>query len=442
MAKRKQISQKEDEELHSERRRVAKLLEKGPDEPTKPVEKEKESGRWETVNIHLEKITKSESGRAGLILTILALVGLILCFGGSWFYEEGDGGKSYKYGDFGKEIEDDFGRDFDSYYHKSAKMAVFSLIFLLLCGIALIIHSRTNILVKLLNVFFSREEMGNEYQERAALRLITASLILLPSVYIATSGSRFVGFVMFSSKGHVSGESLSHVPDGSVVGVGLLIIGILLFMIIVYYIYLTLPEFMKLIEHKKKKYSYLRSCQHFAEVVFLLSAVALVTLSLMPTLKIIVEKGTENNTYQDEIYLSDGFTGVEIYDEKEGFNKLHKDFQILKFFLHLMLLVSFLSFAGTLLFPFPIKKETSHFLLSLISLALFAAVFILLMYFFIFSHASSLEDQLSKSPTVVDAQVKFSYNFLPVGVALIILALSSRYIFEIYQNSIKLFLRI
>ena len=403
-------------------------------------ENEHEERPWDQVNLELEKVMKSESGRAGVVLTIISIIGLIIVFGAPWFYEEGGGGESYKYGDFGDAVEDDFGRDFDDYYSKSAKLGLYSLIFFLLSGIALLVHSRTDALVNILNAALGCEGLGNDCNERIALRLITATIFLIPATLIAVSGSRFVGFVMLSTKGHISGESLANRPDGSAAGVGLFIIGILLIMFIIYYIYQTLPEFMKLIQHDKKSYSYLQSCQHFTEIVFILSLVALVTLPMMPTLEITIQRGSSGNTYTDDIYLSDGFTGIELYDEKGGFNKIHDDFQFMKFMLNMMIFVSVLSFIGTLLFPFGLS-EIRNILISFIILALLAALLVLLMYFLIFSHGGDLEDDLTDSASVNDAQVDFSYNFVPVLLSIIVLGVSSKYIFEIYNTSLRPFLR-
>jgi len=452
----------------SQRRRIADLLDRSSHEKSRPKdsegsdvqelaeleeeeeeieeaeipedEEEHEDRPWDQVNLELEKFMKSESGRAGVVLTVFALIGLLIVFATPWFSEEGGGGESYKYGDFGESVEDDFGRDFNDYYFKSAKLGLYSLLFFLIGGIALLIHSRTDVLVNILNASLGREGLGNDGNERIALRLITATIFLIPATLIAVVGSRFVGFVMLSSKGHISGESLASRPDGSAAGVGLLIIGILLIMLIISYIYETLPEFMKLIQHDKKTYDYLRSCQHFAEIVFLLSLVALVTLPMMSTLEISIERGSSGNTYTDDIYLSDGFTGVELYDEKGGFNKIHDDFQFMKFMLNMMIFVSVLSFIGTLLFPFR-QSEIQNILISFIILALLAALLVLLMYFLIFGHGGNLEDDLTDSASVNDAQVEFSYNFIPVLLSLGVLGVSSKYIFEIYNTSLRPFLQ-
>ena len=388
--------------------------------------------------IDLEEFTQSESGRAGLFLTLLALVGIIVLMTVPLFSQEGSDGESYSYNDFGDEVEQDFGKDFDKHYHDSAKLGLYSLFFLLLCGLGLLAHSRTNRLLNVLNAVLGCEGLGNDCTERSAFRLVAAAILLIPASFIALTGSRFEGFVLLSSKGHVGGYSP---PDGSPAGVILLVIGVVLIMLIAYFIYLTLPGFMELLSHKKKNYDYLRSCQHFCEIVFLIALVALLTLPLMPVFRITVGNESAGNTYTDEIYLSEGFTGAQTYDEMEEFNKLHKDFGVMKFMLTLMLLVSVLSFSGTLLFPFQIREDLQQVLISLIALALLAALLILFVYLFMLGHGGDLEDALTDSSGVSDSQVKASYNVLPLLGSLAILGISSKYIFEIANTSILPLLR-
>ena len=403
------------------------------------TEGDEESGEERSRSrIDLEKFTQSESGRAGLFLTLLAFVGLIVLMTVPLFSLEGGDGESYTYGDFGDEVEQDFGKDFDDYYHGSARLGLYSLLFLLLCGLGLLAHSRTNLLLNVLNAALGVEGLGNDSTERSAFRLVAAAILLIPASFVAVTGSRFEGFVLLSSKGHVGGHTP---PDGSPAGVILLVIGIVLIMLISYFIYLSLPEFMEFIRHEKKKYDYLRSCQHFCEIVFFIALVALLTLPLMPVFRITVGNESAGNTYTDEIYLSEGFTGAETYDEMEEFNKLHKDFGAMKFMLTLMLLVSLLSFTGTLLFPFKVREDFQQVLISLIVLALLAALLILFVYLFMLGHGGDLEDALTDSSGVSDSQVKASYNVLPLLGSLAILGVSSKYIFDIANTSILPLLR-
>jgi len=434
-----ELSVEEAEELEEDEESETEEAESVDDEPDE--REDQEDGAWSHVNVELEKFMKSESGKAGLFFTVLAIIGLVALVTFPLFNQAGESGEgeSFTYGDFNEKGEQQFNSDFDKYYLKSAKMGMYSLVFILLCGLALLVHSRTELLLNVLNAALGSEGVGLEADERLSLRLIAASVLLIPSTFVAVVGARFEGFVLLASQGN----EFTNRPDGSPAGVVLLILGMILIMAIMYYIYLTLPEFMSLIERKKKTYDYLRSCQHFCEMVFFLSMVALITLPLMPALKIRATEEEGGNRYEVEHSLSDGYTGVETYDEMGEFNKIHKDFGAMKFMLNLMIFVSVLSFAGTLLFPFRLREDLTHVLISFIALALLAALLILVIYLLMLGHGGKLEDALVElsSPDITEAEVAASYNVVPFVVSVAILGISSKFIFDIYNTSILPLLR-
>ncbi len=386
----------------------------------------------------IEEFTQSESGLIGLVLTAIGILGLVLVVAFlPWISTEGGSDDDFKYGDFGRDIEDMYGRDFDMYYGRIASWAVYSLGFILLCGLALLVHSRTNLLVNLLNASLANgpEEIGNEDDQRYALRLMAATLLTIPAVMITVAGARFMGFVTLSSRSHFSGQGSSEGTLGSAAGLVLLIIGSLLLMGIIFYIYERLPGLMDLLKSKKKRL-YLQRCQNFSALVFLLSVVALVTLSMLPSFEITVERDQGGGTYTDEVYISDGFTGVSDYDEREDLNKIHDDFQFLKLLLHSMVFLSIMCFLGTLFFPFSFDTH-HHYFISAIGIVPIVATLILIVSLFLVSrHAGNLEEDLEDLSGVSGARVESSFNYPLTLVPLLLFLLSGIYFKDIYENSI------
>ncbi len=165
---------------------------------------------------------QSPLAKLGLVITILAIIGLILSYAVPWVYIDADGLDDKFFGhDF--ENSDDLellNNDVAPYYHGTPGMADLGFIFLMILGIVAIIWGL----------------IGANYQNRyswfSLVGLILAATAILPSIMILIAGVRFIGVHITSALNESSfmgmGDNFVAYPAGYVI----LIFGFIMFLLV------------------------------------------------------------------------------------------------------------------------------------------------------------------------------------------------------------------
>jgi hypothetical protein len=161
--------------------------------------------------------SQSTLAKIGLVITILAIVGLIISFAAPWGYTDD---KSFKDDYFGHDFEnsDDqkmFGsEDYGGYFYGTPGMADIGLVFLMILGIISIIWGVIG------------ASMQAKYAWFSLVGLIIAAMAVIPSLWVMIAGMRSVGFNIYNALNETKDSYLF--PAGYI----MLIFGLIFFVLV------------------------------------------------------------------------------------------------------------------------------------------------------------------------------------------------------------------
>lgn len=159
---------------------------------------------------------RSPLAKIGLVITILAIVGLIISFAVPWGFYDSDLYEEKFFGHDFKNSDDDklFDDDSNPYHHGIPGMADLGLIFLLILGIVAMILGFISVSYQKVGKWFSF--MG----------LIVALIAIIPSLLVMIAGLRCIGCNIVSTMNEV--ETMVVFPAGYI----LLIFGVIFFILV------------------------------------------------------------------------------------------------------------------------------------------------------------------------------------------------------------------
>lgn len=159
---------------------------------------------------------QSPLAKIGLVIIILAIVGLIISFAVPWGFYDSDAYEEKFFGHDFKNSDDDelFNEDTSPYHHGIPGMADLGLIFLLIIGILAMILGF---------VSFSYRRGGKWF---SFMGLVVALVALFPSLLVMIAGLRCVGFNIFSALNEA--DPMVIFPAGYI----LLIFGVIFFILV------------------------------------------------------------------------------------------------------------------------------------------------------------------------------------------------------------------
>jgi len=393
------------------------------------AESSNEQDEMTTVTNVMERLWKSDTGRGGLVLVVIALIGLIVIFSMSWMKSddfEGEG-FSYKYGDFGHEFEEDWGEDMDGYFHGNARLSFFGFFLLLIAGVLLLLQAYNGMVYTLISPHIPSSLRSNP-DHPEFLKILLSLILLFITVIIIIAGTRFIGFT------HAFKESISQGEDidfQSPAGWTVFILGLILLGLELYYLHTKLTD--RILGDSVK---YRKGVQKCIALMAFVSIVGLITFSLLPILKIEIVDEEEENGEIGEAVMNDGYLHVISEIEDEGdWQTLDSDLGRMRACLWGCFLISIITFIGLIYLHYANDDMTArfHYIVSFGALVFIIAIFFLIFHLMFFSHMSDFE--LGESE--VEGDASFGSNIIPLLCGIGLLGLGILYVKETYPLSIS-----
>ena len=380
-----------------------------------------------TIRSLMEKLMKTDTGKAGLVLVIAGIIGLIVVFAVSWVEVEDEGNKEdYKYGDFGDDFKDNVGGDLDDYLHGSARLSLIGFTALFLAGILLTLQAYNGKVYDILSPHLPSIIKSNP-RHPEFLKILLAIILFVFTLMIIISGTHFIGFTN-SLEEFAEGEGDSDFEMKSTAGWVVLIMGIVLMGLEWYYLYGNLnPE----VEHDGNTYR--QTITKYTSLMTLLCLVGLIVFSLFPMVTLNVSDENEDR----DIKFNDGFVhwAAQLWEVGDDFEDIDSDLGWMRLFLWGGFFIGLITILG-LAYSYYSGDDHSgrfHLTASLGTFILIFAILFLIFHALVFSHINDLDEE--NEDCEVDAS--FGPNYIPLlcGIGLIVLGVL--YAKEVYPVSIQ-----
>ena len=381
----------------------------------------------------VDRLRTTDTGRAGLVLLIVGLVGLIVVFSIPWMkfeitdydWQTGESSKEekeYKYKDFGDDFQEDMGSDdMDEYLHGSANFSLYGFLVILLAGIILSIQAFNGKVYDVLAPYLSSDFRSNP-RHPEFLKVLLAVVVVVFTLMVVVSGTRFIGFANSVNESEDAGIE---VPAGWIV----FIIGIVLIVLEMLYLFSKLSPIME-----DYGDSYRQTLHKYISVIALLSLVGLLVFSLFPVLNLEVD-GEDGSR---ELEFNDGL--IHVGAESSSQKDIDSDLGWMAFFLWCCFSVSLIALLG-LMYSYYLDDENSgrfHFSISFGSLVLIFGILFLVVHLILFSHIKDWEDEIMEGAgDDEEVNATFGPNYLPLICGLGIIGLGALYTKEAYPVSIR-----
>ena len=380
----------------------------------------------------VDRLRTTDTGRAGLVLLIVGLIGLIVVFSIPWMkfeitdydWQTGESSKEekeYKYKDFGDDFQEDMGSDdMDEYLHGSANFSLYGFLVILLAGIILSIQAFNGKVYDVLAPYLSSDFRSNP-RHPEFLKVLLAVTVVVVTLMVVVSGTRFIGF---ANSVNESEDADIGVPAGWIV----FIIGLVLIILEMLYLFSKLSPIME-----DYGDSYRQTLHKYVSVMPLLSLVGLLVFSLFPVLNLEVDDEDGSR----ELEFNDGLihVGAESSSEKD----IDGDLGWMRFFLWCSFFVGLIALLG-LMYSYYLDDENSgrfHFSISFGSLVLIFGILFLVVHLILFSHIKDWGDEIEENFEDTEANASFGPNYLPFVCGLGIIGLGALYTKEAYPVSIR-----
>jgi len=381
----------------------------------------------------MDTVTQDEVGMAGLILVILSIIGLIICFGIAWLtLEEEDGDtETWKYGDFGDDFKDGAGSDMDSYFHGNARNAVLGFIALLLVGLLLIWQALTGKLYHIIEEHLPSALRSNP-DHPEFLKVFLTMILMVISLVIVISGSRFIGFAHSYNSSEFDGFEID---TGTPAGLGVFILGLVLLGLEIRYLYDTLGS--KIVEDTV---AYRKGARKCLVLMGLVSMVGLITFSLLPFIEYSSSVDYQGFTADTTIDMNDGL--IQIMSDAiftGDFDSLNSDLSWMRISLWGGFFISALTFLGLLYLQYTDDDMTGRFhqILTFGALVLIMAVIFMIFHLLFFTHIGDLENDVDNQMGMAITEGSFASNIIPLICGIALLGLAVLYVKETYPISIS-----
>jgi len=381
----------------------------------------------------MDRLTTTDTGKAGLVLLIAGLVGLIVVFSVPWMkldvleydpanQEFKDVEKEYKYKDFGDDFQSDTGNnDMDEYLHGSAGLSLYGFLVIFLAGIILSIQAFSGKVYDTLAPYLSDDFRSNP-RHPEFLKVLLAMIVVVATLMVVVSGTRFIGFVNSVNESEDAGIETA-------AGWTVFIIGIVLIVLEILYLFSKLTP---ILEDYGDRYR--QTLHKYISLMVLLSLVGLILFSFFPIVNI--ELVYENES--DEFEFNDG--AFHILADSSSTNDIDSDLGWMRLFLWCSFFVGLMSLLG-LLYSYYLDDDHSgrfHFSVSLGSILVIFGILFLVVQLLLFSHIKDFEDELMEDAGEDDeADVSFGPNYIPLLCGLGIIGLGVMYTKEAYPVSIR-----
>jgi len=383
----------------------------------------------------IDRLRTTDTGRAGLVLLIVGLVGLIVVFSVPWMkieitefdWQTGESSqeeKEYKYKDFGDDFQEDMGNDdMDEYLHGSANFSLYGFLVILLAGIILSIQAFNGKVYDVLAPYLPSDFRSNP-RHPEFLKVLLAVVVVVFTLMVVVSGTRFIGF---ANSVNESEDADMGVPAGWIV----FIIGIVLIILEMLYLFSKLSSIMD-----DYGDSYRQTLHKYISVMALLSLVGLLVFSLFPVLNLEVDDEDGSR----ELELNDGLIHVSA-ESSRHWKDIDGDLGWMAFFLWCCFFIALIALLG-LMYSYYLDDDHSgrfHFSISFGSFALIFGVLFLGVHLLLFSHIKDWEEEIEDDAGEegVEVDATFGPNYLPLICGLGIIGLGALYTKEAYPVSIK-----
>jgi len=287
-----------------------------------------------------EEIMNKETGRAGLVLFALGLTGLLIVLGLSWLLVEPDNGdsRSYKYGDFGSNVEKDFSNDFNDYYHGAATYALIGFLLIFLLGALLLWDAATGVPYRRISKF-----IPTQIRDPGFIKFLLILGLVILTVIIMVSGARFIGGVHSIDSGN---DATDH---SSPAGWGVFLVGAVLLALELYYVHENYSEFNYTKLLKFREGDYVERLQRMGTILTLLSIFGLVIFPLFTVMEVkTTYSGTSSGT-SIKFKANDGLVHINAQADFKGasdYKKVDRDLAVMRASLEAGFFIGLLMLAG------------------------------------------------------------------------------------------------
>lgn len=412
----------------------------------------------------------------GLIILILALIGLITCFALPWFELETEGDKeTYYYGDFSENFEENFGSEMDEYYHDSANLALIGYGLLVLISILLLLDGWRGIISGFLTrkIFNISPEQDPVVTGRVTI-IFVSLLILIPLAIGIIGGTRFIGVTsaMQASADSVKmdGQTIDS-ESGTPAGFSVTIIGFIIFAICLYFIIKNLPDLNVSSDTNYERWEYSKKLSKFALILVIISFLGLVTVPILSFMEVEYKREINLDSTAEE-YIGDYTTGD--FEYKSIFNDglihvsaesgsgdrfddiiedLDWNITLIAWSLALMLIISILVIIGIMFYNLGRYPKGSHLLITLGCLSLIFAIIIFIGYGLVAMCVGEIDSEFEESlrdsgggsfdgsgTISIEWNANLGANFIPLIMGIIILSIFFLYIRNIWPVSMAIVL--
>ncbi len=345
-----------------------------------------------------------DTGKAGLVLLIFGIIGLIVVFSVPWL----SNGEDVEYSDL----------DYEEYFEDSANLSLYGFIVLILAGVVLSIQAVTGKIYDMLSPALPSALRSNP-RHPEFLKVFLTLVVIVFTLMIIVSGTRFVGFARVAED---AGEDDASTPAGWAV----FIIGLILLALEI--MYLKTCQFLQAGDDPNR---YRQRLHNYVSLMTFLCLLGLMFFSLLPMM------ATEDE--EDDLNWNDGL--IHLYSKYEGggsLDDMDDDMGWMRLFLWGGFIVGIISLLG-LAYHFYSGDDRSqgfHFFASLGGIIAILGILFLIVHISFFFHIADFEEQWSDGGEF-DVDCSFSYNYIPLLCSIGMIGLGALYIKEAYPVSIK-----
>jgi len=382
-----------------------------------PEEQQAESEML-TLNDLMKKLTRTDVGKAGLALSLIGLIGLIVVFSVPWFEMEYMG---WDWDDGEPEEEEKSIKydDLEDYPLDSARMSLLGFAGVLIGGVLLSLQAFNGKVYDALSPNLSPEFRSNP-DHTEFLKTMFVMILMLSTLLVIISGTRFIGFAESFEESEMV-DSMTTTAGWTV-----LILGILLFVLEMAYL---VPRIHSKMTSDRNRYR--QRLSNYASLMTLFCTIGLIFFSALPVMTMDVEDEDEERT----IRLNDGF--IHDFAESSEEDKVSSDLGWMSFLLWVGLFAGFIALLG-LMYSNYLEDDSSgkfHFMTALGSLAFVAGVLFIVFQVMLFSHINDMDEEDEDEDSKMDAS--FGWNYIPLICAMGLVGIGALYTKEAYPVSIQ-----
>ncbi len=396
--------------------------------------------------------------KIGVMFIILSIIGLVTCFAAPWLESEIDGeSEKVYYLDFEKKLGDEF----EDYYGFSVLLAIIGYVFIMILGILCVLESRKNIISRIfINRRPDKDLNSIAYISTTTFILAVSLLSIIPIMMILIGGTRFVGQIFMSTLSYNSfqytGTSGYSASFGTTAGYLTTIIGIIIFIFVIYVFYKTFKNLITNLNLDDSKFLFINKLSKLNLVILIISLIALITIPILSFINWYSEYTMED--YQGEVI---GYKGTSHYNDgdiylisdisyksevRDIFRDLSGNIGLMSGSLAMLVIISLLIFQGLILFSFNKYPKGSHYLIMLGVLFIIFIFLIFIAHILIINNINSLQTEINKGLSEIPTslyiksteEVYFGYNYIPIISTIIICIFAFSYIGTAWPISVYL----